>query len=259
MNYNVTTAHTRKLERLSQGLIAGFLLCSLTCPSPAQSLQETKKEIVVETREGMILAGVVKGTTDGITSLQTTFGLLQIPADRITRVDGDRFDPERGIIREHTITIDRDGNVIHDYLVPISSRGKGDTVSILVPGKVLQLMDLNRRSLSYFAEGRGDFTRCTVQIPDHYLPAVMVRVFKGKAGRIASGGKVHYSYRYTPRTEQTFRLKFNLPANASQIEATPEVVRDASDSLLWEIPLYRQETAAFNVSFLLVNQTGRRN
>ncbi|RJP26590.1 MAG: hypothetical protein C4527_14710 [Candidatus Omnitrophota bacterium] len=247
-NMNITNNHIHQRYAI---IFAAFIICLFSNFAQTQLLQKDENGTVIETDEGMILSGMIEGATDRITELRTDYGVLMIPLNKIVRVDGDRFDPELGIFREHSVTIDQEGNATLEYTIPISRPVKEGSLRILLPGKVLKIEDLDGRALPYFAKSYDGYTRCTVNVPNYRLPALKVKVLQKNAARIEND-TLHYSYRYTPRTDQTFRLHLTLPASHSQIQATPQAIYDATDSLVWEYLLKRQQTTVFECSLPLL-------
>jgi len=196
----------------------------------------------------MIVAGNIEASTSGEAALRTEYGMLQIPLNCILRVNGDRFDPAIGIVREQSIDIEPDGDVVIESIVPISSRSQDGYVNILIEGNVLDIKDLDDHSLPFMGRQFSGFTRCSVQVPSYRLSAVLVRSLI-KKGASADNDCIRYAYQYIPQTNQNYRLRLALPPNSVQIEASPEFVRDASGALVWERSLKRQEKIDFSASF----------
>ncbi|MFH1743944.1 MAG: hypothetical protein ABIH23_33480 [bacterium] len=244
------TARPQFLEWMPREFLAGILMLLTQIAVGSEPIVEIGKKAVLQTANGMILVGEIQQADSESVALQTEYGSIIVPVKQIHRVNGDRLDPDEGIIREHTVVIEEDGDVTLDYLVPASSRPGNTSMNLLLTGKVLQIEDLNGCPLSFVSEERSGYTRCRVEMPDYCLPAVRVRVLQKKALRI-EGDRFCYSYRYTPRSNQIFRLQLSLPPGIIDFEATPEVVRGVSDTLAWERNLPRQKTAVFNVSFRL--------
>jgi len=207
-----------------------------------------EKETILDTTDGMILLGAFERTGDGFAVLETRYGTLKLPLDQIARINGERFLSGKGILREHSIRLERNGDVQIDYLVPVSIRVQGGVFNLLVVGKVLEVKDPAGHPMSFYCEERSGYTRCSVQLPEYRLSALTLRVLQKGAAQ-TQGNHVYFTYPYTPDTDQTFRLNLSLPASAETVETTPEAVRDASGALIWERPLSRQETAQFEVSF----------
>jgi len=234
--------------RMYRDIFTGMIVLLVQIPGLSQPFKPAGKETVIQTKEGMVLSGSVGSTSQELVTLRTPYGILDIPLNRIHRMDGDRFDVDEGILREHAVAIDKTGNVTLDYIVPISSRRKDEWVNVLTPGKVIEILDLDGRSLSFVAQERGGYTRCTVRVPEVYLPALRARVLLKQAGRI-EGERLAYTYRYTPRSDQLFRLELVLPEGASEIDTAPEAVRTASGTIVFERHLRRQQTEFFEISF----------
>ncbi len=232
----------------SLGVLAGILLA---WPSPevrSQILPETTGEAVLETADGMIVAGVIQGASGSQTVLATPFGTLHVPVDQIRRINGDQFTPDRGIIREHGVTLSPDGGAMLDYLQPAAGRPESESVQILIPGKVLEIKDLQDDPLPFLAQEIGGFSRCTVQWPRYRLPAVRIRALQPEAAT-KMNGRTQYTYRYSPRTDQTFRLKLTLPPGANDIQTSPDALRLTENQILWEQSAQRQQKMVFQVSY----------
>ncbi|NPU98091.1 MAG: hypothetical protein HPY51_12855 [Candidatus Omnitrophica bacterium] len=243
------------LHRLyfSSGILAGMLLLWPSMMVQGQAVPEISGEAVLETTDGMIVAGMIKETSEAHTILHTPFGELRIPLDQIRRINGDQFSPERGIIREHRITLSPNGNAVMEYLQPVAGRPGSDSVQILVPGNVLNIMDLQEDSLPFLAKEFDGYSRCTVPWPRYRLPAVWIRAHQSEAATLEDG-RMHYAYRYSPRTDQTFRLKLTLPPGSSDIQAFPGPVHLSENQILWEQTVQRQQKLVFQISFLVFRE-----
>ncbi|MEW6238612.1 MAG: hypothetical protein AB1656_24775 [Candidatus Omnitrophota bacterium] len=231
-------------------VLAGIALFCFARAGFCQDVSLKEGEAIIETLDGMILAGNIEESTSGEAALRTEYGLLQIPLNCIRRVNGDRYDPAIGIVREQSIAIESDGDVVFESIVPISSRSQDGYVNILIEGNVLDIKDLNDHSLPFMGRQFSGFTRCAVQVPSYRLSALLVRSLI-KKGALADNDNIRYAYQYIPQTNQNYRLRLTLPPNSLQVEAAPEFVRDASGALIWERSLKRQEKTDFEVSFCL--------
>ncbi len=234
-------------------IVALFALLLPSNESNAASMLpygDKAKNTVLQTVEGMILVGEIEESNNKSIAFKTRYGLIHIPLKKIVRINGDCFDPELGIIREHSISINRKGDVTLDYVIPVSSKPKGGTVSILVIGKILQIEDPDGNALSFLARETNNYTRCTVEVPEHRIPALFVRVFRKGDAQIEKG-TIHYSYRYTPRNDQTFRLRASLPKSATGVVTSPKNAKRHNESVVWEQKLKPQETSILSLSFRL--------
>lgn len=234
----------------SSFLLAVLAFIVVNSSSQAQILSPSEKAVVVETVDGMIVSGTIDKTEENITALKTMYGSLAIPLSKILRVDGDTFDPKRGIIREHSVALHRDGSVILEYLQPVAARYDNNEISLLTMGNVLSIQDLNGEPLDYMARKIGDLTRCAITMPEYRLPAVRIQVIQSTGARIQDG-QLEYTYRYTPRIEQIFCLKVEIPAGAVLLEAHPEPVEKRGDGILWQETLRRQQTIEFTIRLKL--------
>ncbi len=232
------------------GLLGAFSLFPNLSFCEKQPFPQLQGETVIETEDGQILAGTIRDTTAEILMIDTEYGSLRIPFHSIARIDGDRYETGRGLLREHTVTLKPNGDVTLDYLVPLPARIKNNSANILLPGNVIEIQDLNHRSLAFHSRGFGGYTRCAVQLPGYRAPAVYVRINQKQAIQIESGF-LTYSYRYTPRASQIFRLRMVLPANAQIIQTTPEPSSMDSQTMEWECALQRQQEKNFTISYQL--------
>ncbi len=236
------------MKRIHNKVILLFTIFPMfSMDSYTQNLPRNVKGTVIETADGMILAGMIEETTNEITTFRTDYGLLTIPLHEIIRVDGDTYDSDLGIIREHSITLQKDGSTIFEYTIPVSRPKKDGTLNILVPGKVLQVKDLDGRSLPYFSKSFDSYSRCQVTVPTYRLPAIQVKVQQENVVQHRNN-TAYFSYRYTPQTDQLFRLHFKLPASMKVSQATPDILPDATGNILWERSLKRQHSTVFEVS-----------
>lgn len=225
-------------------VLSGFALSHSGYSVCAQTLPQTDKSIVLETEDGMIVWGRIEKSEEGMATVQSPYGTLSIPLTKILRVDGDTFDVERGIIREHSVTLRRDGSATVEYLQPVTANRQNRSVNVLSMGSVLNVFDLHGEPLDFMAQKAGDYVRCTVSMPEYRLPAVRMQILQSAAA-LVQNNRLTYSYRYTPRIEQTFRLKAEIPDGAAIVKVTPEPVQQTETSILWEESLRRQQDADF--------------
>ncbi|MFB3787768.1 MAG: hypothetical protein ACE15F_15520 [bacterium] len=234
----------------STGILAGILLLWPSLKVQGQAVPEISGEAVLETADGMIVAGVIQGASGPHTVLATPFGELRVPVDQIRRINGDLFTPDRGIIREHNVTLSPDGGAVVDYLQPVPGRAESESVQILIQGKVLEIKDLQDDPLAFLSQEFDGFSRCTVQWPHYRLPAVRVRTLQPEAA-MHENGRIQYIYRYTPRSDQTFRLKLTLPPGARELQTSPDPLRLNENQILWEQAARRQQKLVFQISYRL--------
>ncbi len=241
------TDHTFFTTRLA---LVGFILPLLTIAAFGQTLPEFDKSIVLETENGMILFGELEASEDDSAMIKTVYGDLTIPLNKIIRIDGDNFDEKNGVTREHSVVIRSDGSIILDYILPISSRIQKEKSTILTMGSVLQINDLHGKPLDFMARKIDDFTRCIINMPDYRLPAVAVRVLQKDAAQIEQN-RLRYTYKYTPRMKQTFRLNITLPEGASIVEISPEPQSRTSGAVSWNQKLRRQQQVEYVITLQL--------
>ena len=241
----------KKTSFLCRSVLGGWLcwICFVDLAG-AQPEFEPTRETIIETHDGLILAGTVKGVSQECVGLESAYGILTIPLHQIRRVDGDRFDPIQGVMREQEITLEPDGDVRFDTLIPLPPRTESNEVSLLLPGTPIQVKDLNGVSLSFVSREVAGLFRCTIQLPETRLSAVQVRVLQKKAVRVEGGERI-FEFRYMPRCTQMFYLRVTLPTGARLLEATPEAVNEATQTFSWRMPLQRQESAKFDVTYQL--------
>jgi hypothetical protein len=230
--------------------LVGFIIPLLAVAAFGQMLPEFDKNIVLETGNGMVLFGELEASGEESATLKTVYGDLTIPLNKIIRLDGDNFDEQNGITREHSVAIRTDGSVVLDYILPISSRIQKEKSTILTMGNVLQINDLHGKPLDFMARKIDDFTRCVVNMPDYRLPAVAVRILQKDAAKIEQN-KLRYSYSYTPRMKQTFRLNITLPEGASIVEISPEPESRTSGAVSWNQKLRRQQQVEYVITLQL--------
>lgn len=228
--------------------ITGCLFVLATVANGASPVLEHGREATLQTSDGLILFGTIAETNKPSVVLKTPYGRLTVPLDRIVRVNGDRFEAEHGIVREHAVEINAGGDVILEYVIPITRRSRGDTLSLLVPGSVRQVQDIDGKPLPFVAQHTGRHSRCTVTRPEYRLPAVVVRTRLEGAAKVDDKG-VRYTYRYTPRSNQTFRLRLTTPAEIETFLATPAAIRASTNTILWEESLERQRTRDFEITY----------
>lgn len=224
-----------------------LLPVSLTFSQPVKVQNEPT---VIQTKDGMILAGIIEFPTPGLILLNTDFGELEIPHKKISRWNGNLYHPDRGIIRSHSLKIDKSGNIITRYMVPISTNPDKDKVQILVPGHVLDIRDVYGQSLNFFARPFNGFSRCRIEIPEYKIPAVYVEVMEKNAVE-KDDQTVSYTYNYIPHNNQIFQLKLTLPDEATNIQIAPESITQTTNTIHWEKALKRQEDVEFEISFQL--------
>ncbi len=237
------TDHTLFSTRLA---LVGFILSLFAITVFGQTLPEFDKNIVLETENGMILFGKLEASGDDSATIKTIYGDLIIPLNKIIRLDGDNFDEKNGITREHSVALRTDGSIILDYILPISSRIQKEKSTILTMGNVLQVNDLHGKPLDFMARKIDDFTRCVINMPDYRLPAVAVRILQKDAAQIEQN-RLLYTYSYTPRMKQTFRLNIELPEGASIVEIFPEPENRSSEAVSWNQKLRRQQQIEFTI------------
>lgn len=213
----------------------------------SQPLSPIDKPVVVETEDGLILNGTIASADENNAVLNTPYGTLTVPLPKILRIDGDTFDAKQGIIREHTAVLRRDGSVILEYIQPVSAAYTNRTVNLLTLGNVLKICDLNGEPLDFMARKVDDFTRCSVTMPEYRLPAVRIQVLQ-LAATLCQENRITYTYHYTPRIEQTFRLRLEIPIGATVLDANPKPADQSSIEILWEEILRRQQTADFSIT-----------
>ncbi len=216
----------------------------------SQPVKLQNEPAVIQTEDGMILAGIIECPTPGIILLNTDFGKLEIPHKKIARWNGDLYHPDRGIIRSHSLKIDKSGNITTRYMVPISTNPNKEKVQILVPGHVLDIRDVYGQSLNFFARPFSGFSRCTVEIPEYKIPAVYVEVMEKNAVE-KNDQTVSYTYNYIPHNNQIFRLKLTLPDEATHVQFAPESITQTTNTIHWEKALNRQEDVEFEIVFQL--------
>ena len=112
-------------------LVSGLLILS---PAYAQSIIPDERDIVIETINGMILSGQVVATEKDIVSFKNQYGNLEIPLTQIYRIGGNLFDPQKGIIQEHSVQIQKDGK-LSDTINYGSSPGKSAEGNLTASGK----------------------------------------------------------------------------------------------------------------------------
>ncbi len=228
--------------------VAAYTL-SIVCFSQlciAQGFFEPGDETVLQTTDGMIVSGTILPVSGEVVGLKTDYGTLDIPYSCLHRIDGDLYDAEYGLLREHAVEIQANGDVILETVYPISPRAQGRDVRLLVPGKVLDIADTDGNNLPFLAREQGRLSRCTVQAPEYRLTALVVRA-RVKSAATIDEDSIQYTYRYTPRSNQRFRLRLVFPAKADLIQATPELVREATNTFVWDTPLQKQTPAVFEV------------
>lgn len=225
-------------------LLAALIISLLPSSLFAQPLSPSDKPVVVESEEGMIVIGEIEKTDENAASLKTTYGLLTIPWQKIFRVDGDAFNAQQGIVREHSVVLRRDGSVLLEYLQPVSASYTNRTVNLLALGAIVNIADLNGEPLVYMARAVDDFTRCTITMPEYRLPAVRIQVLQPAAAALQDN-RLTYTYSYTPRIEQTFRFRMEIPAGAVVRETTPQPAEQSASIILWQETLRRQQTTEF--------------
>lgn len=222
----------------------------LYAASPSFPIGKNVKNTVLKTSDGMILVGSIEDYNDQIVTLKTPYGQVIVPLNEIVRIDGDRFDREIGIIREHTLFINLTGDVTFDYTIPVSTRPADGKINILVIGSVLQIEDTDGNPLTFLARAMDGYTRCQVDVPEHRLPALLIRVLRKGEAKIVNG-VVHYAYHYTPRNDQTFRLDITIPKNATDVVFSPDDGIRQNETVSWEKRLNRQEKMDFEISYRL--------
>ncbi|MBN2327246.1 MAG: hypothetical protein JXR73_08825 [Candidatus Omnitrophica bacterium] len=212
----------------------------------AQTLLPMEKPVVLETEDGMILNGRIESLVEQTAVLKSIYGALNIPLQKIMRVNGDLFHWETGIIREHTAALRRDGSVIIDYLQPVNASFAERRINLLTMGNVIRICDLNGEPLDFMARKIGDLTRCSVALPDYRLPAVRVQILQTDAA-VVRDGEAAYTYRYTPRTAQIFCLELTIPNGAVLLEASPEPLEQSGNIIYWREALRRQQPIEITV------------
>jgi len=216
----------------------------------AQPIAPSDNPSIVETDDGMILNGKIEKTEETSITLNTAYGTLSVPFLKIMRLDGDTFDAKQGIIREHTAVLRSDGSVILDYLQPVFASYTNRSVNLLTLGNILKISDLNGVPLDFMARKIDDLTRCTVAMPEYRLPAVRIQIMQNDAVRFEEN-RLTYVYQYTPRIEQTFRLRLEIPLGATVLEVYPKPADQASFTIFWEETLRRQQTTEFSIAIEL--------
>ncbi len=232
------------LWKISLGLFLSCLIASTTYSQ--YLLSPSDQSIVLETGDGMILVGSIEKAEENSVTIKSTYGTLIVPVTQILRIDGDQFDPQEGIVRAHSVTLRSNGSAILDYLQPISYNASNRQVSLLMLGQTVSISDLHGELLDFMANKVGDFTRCSVTIPTFRLPAVRIQVLQPAAASVQDN-QLFYTYRYTPRIEQTFSFQVTLPAGATVLEATPQPTESDGTTLQWKQLLRRQEDADFTI------------
>lgn len=222
----------------------------LAIPSMAQPIPVDDSDAVLETNDGMILVGKIVNSLDREITLETVYGMLTIPIDNIVRVNGDNFQPGEGIVRQHSITMERDGDIRMKYLLPVTRRGNSNQVNILVQGSIVAIEDLNQRPLPFMAQEFDGLSRCVVTLPEYRLPAVYVEIIL-KHAAVVDNNQLRYSYRYTPRENQSFNLLLNLPLDSSLITASPEPKSVSGSVVYWRETLTRQQSIRFDMNIQL--------
>lgn len=226
-------------------LVSGLLILS---PAYAQSIIPDERDIVIETINGMILSGQVVATEKGIVSFKNQYGNLEIPLTQIYRIGGNLFDPQKGIIQEHSVQIQKDGKIIRHYPIMVPLRANQQKVTLLLPGKVLSFKDLEGNPLSYISNGVNTLSRCTIQLPSHLLPVIRASILQ-EDGVSQAAGTYLYTYRYIPDCAQTFNLEITLAENFHIERVEPAPSQTLSNTIKWEMKLNRQEAAEFQVFF----------
>lgn len=226
-----------------------LLLLSPRLGEPRPLLEEGKQTLL-QTADGLLLLGDLAEVREGAATLRTPYGDLRIPFESVTHVDGNRFDTDRGVVREHTVTLHSNGDATLEYTIPVKRKIEERAFTVLVPGTVLAVKETEGKALPFVGMKAGRYSRCKVILPEYQVSAVVVRVLRKKAVRL-EGGWARYAYRYTPRSRQTFVLRVSLPEGARDVTATPAAVYNVADStVVWEIALERQSTVVFDLSFL---------
>ena len=216
----------------------------------AEKLDDLHGPSVLQTSDGQIIAGHIVSSSNGQLKIDTKFGDLLIQWADVARANGEVYDHDVGIVREHTIVLRPDRSAKVDALVPVSLKNKSDSVTFLALGRVLQVLDLDGHPLGFSTSVAGDFSRCVVNAMPYRVPAMQVQTVVPEAA-VIENGVLKYEYDYTPRIEQTFQLNISIPAGAQIQAATPMPNKVTNSELQWSIKTISQKALEFQLDLKL--------
>ncbi|MBZ0257347.1 hypothetical protein K8I31_14860 [bacterium] len=229
-----------------------IICCFAVISAGAAGLDDLKGETVVHTDDGQIIAGWVKSSSEGQLKLDTKFGDLMIDWGDVLRVNGEQYDQEAGIVRKHNIELRADGSAKVEALVPVALRTDDKKTSFLAVGRILQVLDLDGRPLSYSSSMLGDFSRCQVNALPYRVPAMQVTTVVPDAAEIEDG-LLRYQFDYTPRMDQAFQLEIGIPIGSEIQAATPVPNKVTETELQWSLDALAQRAIEFEVDLKLPN------
>jgi hypothetical protein len=212
----------------------------------AGSPMKQGESALLETSDGFVLFGMIQSATAESIELETVYGSLDIPFEKVKRINGDVFSQEHGLIHRHKLIIKSNGHSIHEYVYPLGAGPQKEQVHVLVQGTVLRVQDIDGMDLSFVSFSQGRFTRVQVTLPPRLLPSILMTVSQEDAVRFTDQS-LEYSYRYVPAWSQQFQLQITMPEGYTLIEKDVPSQRLSDGIYVLEEAMQRQEHIVWDI------------